>query len=213
MNTNNNQALESLSVNSEGKATTTAMLLCVAAVTCYLKVGREYCEVSLQPFYHTLVLLTLAIVTAFTLGCALHMVFIGDRSSRELRRDLNRQIAELISFVSHSLKRIRKLEADSLLSPSVRPSTTEDLNQVRRIVAAIGRRAEKVSNLLKTRDQLDLIDASDLINQELEITENCMESLIGAEPIAPLAPEEWFHTVESMCNEIERDLLRVRIAA
>ncbi len=94
-----------------GKGTVLAMLLCIAAITAYLKVGRVWIEANVPHFYGSIVLLMLAVITVFTLGCALHMIFIGDKSGRELRKDIKRQTDELYRFIASTDKRIHELEA------------------------------------------------------------------------------------------------------
>ena len=71
-----------------GKGTTWSMLFCLCAITLYLKGGNELLDAYVPLRYHTPILLTLAILTFFTLGCALHMIFLGEKSVPELRKSL-----------------------------------------------------------------------------------------------------------------------------
>ena len=171
-------------------------------------------DLNVQPYYHKVILLTFAIITLFTFGCALHMIFVGDRSARELRRDIQKQIALLTSFVVSETRRLQKLEGELLPHTAlIRPRTFDSLNQARRILAAIARRINEINRLLATKNEYDLMDAHEILNRRLVVTENALESLIGAEPLPPLEREAWIGTIEAMCHAIEADLLHVRLAA
>ncbi|MCB0324684.1 MAG: hypothetical protein KDD69_13975 [Bdellovibrionales bacterium] len=201
---------ERLRCDEAGKGTVWAMLLCIAAITAYLKGGQIWLTAHLSPFHHILLLLTVGVITLFTVGCALHMVLVGDKSRRELRKDLKRQIDELYSFVAESQTRIQELETRTMRHAGViRPRGINSLGAARRIVAAIRRRADEVNALLSTRNKYDLIDAHELLCQELDVTENAVDSLIGADPIPTLRPEEWLPTVSSLCEQVDAEIERV----
>jgi hypothetical protein len=203
-------AAPALLADETGKGTVLAMLFCIAVIGAYIKVGRVWLDANVPPFYATILLLMIGVITLFTLGCALHMIFIGDKSGRELRRDLKKQTDQLYSFVAESEKKIHSLEAETIQHAGyIRPSGITSLNSARRIVAAIGRRADEVNKLLASRSKYDLIDAHELLNQPLRIVENAMDSLIGSDPIPPLDPADWFQTVEGLCENIGAELQRV----
>lgn len=197
-----------------GSATLWAMLFCTASLIAYLKIGRAFLDTHVPPFYHLLIVLTLAIVTIFTLGCSIHMIFMGDKSTRYLRRDLLKQTEELARFVIQSKKRIRDYEAEALRQAgNIRPHCLDCIGQARRIVNALGRRGDEVRKLLATRNKLDLIDAHGLLRKELVITENCMDSLIGMDPLPAVPADEWFSTVENLCEQIDMGFKRLKAAA
>ncbi len=212
MNAQNNQ---NEFVNEEsGKGTVLAMLICIGAITAYLKVGQIWIEANLPEFYGGLVVQMLAVITVFTLGCALHMLFIGDKSGRELKKDLKKQISELYHFVSDVEKRISDLESTTMThAGAIRPNGITSLTTARRIARAIARRADDVSTLLTSRNKYNLIDAHELLSKPLRVTENAMDALIGADPIPALEPEEWFQTVEALCDQTDEEIERVAVAA
>lgn len=198
----------------DGKGTVLAMLLCIGAITAYLKVGRLWLDANIPHFYGNIILLMLAVVTLFTLGCALHMIFIGDKSGRELRKDLKRQTSELYEFVRASEERIEELESNTVhYAGVIRPSGITSLSTARRIVSAIARRADEVNKLVASKNKYNLIDAHDLLNRPLRVGENAMDSLIGADPIPPLDPEVWFQTVDELCEKTGQEIERVAEAA
>lgn len=212
MNANNSKATisEFLIENEAGKGTVWSMLFCTIAIGAYLKVGRAWLLEHAAPFHHSVLVLTVGIITIFTLGCALHMIFVGDKSARQLRRDLKRQVEELNQYVAASQKRIQEIETRVVHHVGViRPYAINSLGSARRITNAIKRRAAEVSDLLASRSRYDLIDAHELLMADLDVRESAVESLIGSDPLPRLAPEEWLPNVEHHCAIIEQELERI----
>lgn len=188
------------------------MVACLAVIAFYLKYGKAYLDSNLAPFYHNLIVLTLAMATVFTVGCVLHMIFIGDRSARELRSELRKKNEAAAVFIAYAQKRICELHPEVLRHVShIRPRSMENISQARRIIHALNQRTEEIRALLASNDKIDIIDAHELLGQPLIIVENCVNSLIGAEPLPPIEADQVISTVEQMFEEIEADLKRIAI--
>ncbi len=193
-----------------GRGTTWALFFCLAATIWYLKIGQPFFAEHLAPIHHTLVLITLGIIVLFTIGCCLQMILMGDKTNGQLRRDLRRQVQELEAFVNDSTKQIREYEALALQNVRcIRPGCLNAIGNNRRIISALQKRALDIRTLLASRNQIDLIDAYELLNQNLEVVENCVDTLIGADPIPPIEPNKWLATVEALFKQIDGDLQRI----
>jgi hypothetical protein len=202
----------SVIIGEAGKGTTWAMVFCLGVIAAYLKYGKNYLDANINPFYHNLLVLTLAVVTVFTVGCVLHMIFIGDKSDRELCRDLRRQNDELFKFIAGSQTRLCELQSAALrCSGLIRPHNLENINQLRRIINALHQRCIHIRGLLSSRDKIDLIDAHELLSEPLTVIEDCMSSLIGSNPIPPISADEVVSTIETLTHEIETDLRRIEL--
>jgi hypothetical protein len=211
-NKNISSELFSIILGEAGKGTTWAMVFCLGIIAAYLNYGKSYLDANINPFYHDLLVLTLAVVTVFTVGCVLHMIFIGDKSDRELRRDLRRQNDEVFKFIASSQTRLCELQSAALrCSGLIRPHNLENINQLRRIISALHQRCIHIRDLLVSKDKIDLIDAHELLSEPLTIIEDCISSLIGSNPIAPIPSDEVVSTIETLTHEVETDLRRIEL--
>ena len=194
-------------VSSEsGKAISWAILLSAGIAGAYLNGGREYLEKALPPFYHMMVLMGLAFVCIASLGCGLHLFFLGGSSTRELKRTLKGQNDALLQLIRESDALIRGMETDlGRCALKLSPRGLDCLAMGRRVVRALDRRATEIDELLSTSSHIDLIDAEELSRKKLIISENAMDSLIGSDPVPPLAPEEWVPSLKRVFTEIENE--------
>lgn len=196
--------------NQAGKTETWVMLLCLIGVGAYLKIGRELFSEHLSPIYHILIVATLIVVTLFTLGCVLNLIVLGDKSKRDQIKDLQKQLAELRSYVDASRGRIGSLEGQTKVNRKLmKPRSVECLLQANRILNAMERRTVEIEQLAITKKTLDLIDAYGLLQSDLVITEDCTNALITANPIPPLSPNEWFKTVDALLGQVDNELERL----
>ena len=200
-----------ISIRDEfGKSTLWAMLLCIFTLGYYLKSGRAFLEASMPPYYHTIIILMLAVVTIFTVGCSIQMMLAGDPSNGTLKRKMRAELEEYSSFIDNSVMRIRDLEQGTLNhSQRVSPRAIDSLALAKRILNAMQTRVRDINELIERGSQLDLIDAHELFEKDLEIVENCLDSLIGADPVPPLKPDSWVETVEGLILTIDNEMQRV----
>ncbi len=197
---------------SSNSGTTWAMLLCFALIGFYLTHGKQYLNTSVHPFYHILIVSTLAIITIFTLGCVLHMLLIGDKPIDELAHELQQQNNDLLDYATHTHYRLKELErAVKQNIALIRPRSAESLSQLRRIITALAQRTETVKQLLLTDNNINIISAHELLTSDLVISEHCLHSLIPDSPLAPIKADQLLASIESMIHEIETDLRRVEL--
>lgn len=196
--------------SESGKAISWAILLCAAVAGTYLNGGREYLEANLPPFYHMMVLMGGAFVCIASLGCGIHLLLLGGKSDRELRKTIRTQNDTLLQLVRESDALIRGMETDlgrCTLKMSARG--LDCLAMARRINKALDRRTQEIEELLGTRDSIDLIDAEELSRKKLIIADNAMDSLVGSDPVPPLAPEEWVPSMKRLFAEIEAEKKKI----
>jgi hypothetical protein len=191
----------------EGKGTVWAMLLCTMVTAFYLKGGKALVDSHIDPTFHLILIMIFAVITVFTIGCAIHMIFVGDRSNRELKRELVEQSDAIDNFIAAAQTKIRTFETQALhYSGVIRPQALEKVGYVRRIINALQRRNEAIKQLLSSQNAASLFDAYELSCKKLEIVENALDSLIGASPVPPIEAGEWFLVIEQAFDEIEIDL-------
>ena len=202
---NRNDILES----EHGAGTFLAMIFCLAAIFGYLKGGREYLVEHLDPIYHMVVVIGLVVIAMFTIGCTVHLMLKGDRSTRRLRREMQKETEELEKFVLFARGRLDYLDEEaSQQHAALRPQGKICLTMAKRIVNAIERRAHELNKLLVSKNKFDIIDAHELLHSKLEIVENCVDSLIAGDPIKPLPRSDWFNAVDRLISEVDVELER-----
>ncbi len=192
--------------SESGKALPWILILAAAAWGSYLKWGQPYVN-SLSPFYNQIAIVALAVSTIFALGCGCHLLAIGGKSNRVVRRNLRGVVSSLDQFIEESNSRIRQIETDlgrNLIS--LRPRTMDSLSTARRIIRPLTTTVSSARELVSSGTAVDLIDADELLSRKLVIVESAMDSLIGAEPVPPLSPDEWIPTISRLLEEVENEI-------
>jgi len=203
----NTNSDDSRPIGSEsGKAISWALLLCAAVAGAYYSGGKEYLEHNLSPFLQTLVIMCSGLVCLASLGCGLHLLFLGGRSNSELRVLIKEHNDTLVQLVREGTTLIQSVESGlGRCTLKLSPRGLDALSMARRLTHALQKRTEEISDLLATKSGADLIDADELLRKKLIISENAAETLIGADPVPPLAPEEWVSSLKRLFNDIENE--------
>ena len=152
----------------------------------------------------------LCTVIAFSLGYLIRSKLAGSSSNRQVFRELNSEVEQLENVILKAQERIKEIEArlpSNVLAMSGRG--LDCLGLVRKIVRAVEVRHKDVRELLKSRSRLDLIDAYDLLNKKLIITESAYDSLIDSDPIPAIDPKQVIPTIVKLLEEIESEVRRV----
>jgi hypothetical protein len=194
----------------EGKTTIWAMLISLVMIVGYIFVGQDFLLEHASPTLHALAVIIVAVVTIFSLGCGLHMALVGDRSDREIRRDIKNRVLELSDFVDFSRERITQFEGQAKFHMhAIRPIGLECLAQARRITNAIAERIAETNTLIHSSKTVDLIEADELMGKELILNSNSVNALIGTAPIPPIPKEEWIPTVSRLLDKVDIEIEKV----
>lgn len=198
----------SFSVNNEqGSATTISMIVSFTLVLSYILIGHSFLSEQVPPTVHGILAILLGLFTIFSLGCGMHMLCVGCRSNKQIRRDLRAQLIELGSFIDFTDEKISSLDDKVRFhSGAIRPIGRECLGHSKRILEALVERIREVNSLINSKNALDLIEADELIQQDLILNSNTLNSLIGTEPLPPISTEEWIPTVNRLLDKVEIEL-------
>ena len=197
-----------------GKTTVVAMTLSLGLITIYSLYGRSYLQAEFPIIINQIVLALLGVLSIFSLGFCFHMAIIGNHSHNDIRKEMRRRLVELGDFVDFTSEKIKKLDSTSRFHiHAIRPVGLESLSQSRRIVQAIALRVNQVNGLLNSNNALDLIDAEQLMERDLELSGNCVEMLIGTNPIEPIPIQECIPKVTGLLDRVSIEIRRLKIAA
>ncbi len=189
-----------------GKAISWAILLSLAVSGGLYYGGKEHLQHLLPPFFANLAVLGSGVICVFSLGCGLHLLFMGSKTNSELRRSLKAQQSALAHLVAEGDEIIRQTETDlSKCALKISSRGIDCLSMARRIIRALDRRLSEIDTFMGTGNAVDLIDADELFRKKLVIADNCLDALIGSDPIPPLAPEEWAPSLKRLFEEVEQE--------
>ncbi len=201
--------IQNLVRNEVGSINTVSMLLCIIAIAAYLKGGKEALEAQVPAFYHILLLILLGVVTIFTVGCELHVLLLGEKSARQIRRELSRQLKRLARFTKSSRERINAIEGRAEYTAGLlRPNAYENMSHLKQLLTGLERRITKVHGLIQSNKKQDVYEAASLIGAELSPFESCTDSLIDSRPLPPLEADQWIPTVEQLLSSLEFEAVR-----
>lgn len=200
--------------NESGKATVVAMSVSLCLIGIYALFGRSYLQASFPIIIDQIAFALLGVLSFFSLGFGFHMALVGDPSHKDVRKELRDRLVELGDFVDFTNDRIKEFESTSRFHiHAIRPIGLESLSQSRRIIQAMALRVNQVNVLLNSSHAIDLIEAEELISRDLELSENCVEALIGTNPIAPIPITECVPKVTGLLDRVAIEIERLQIAA
>ncbi len=194
-----------------GRLTVLAMIFCIVAIAGYLKVGQFILPKMLAPNQLTLLLLLVGTITLFTIGGVIHTILMGEKSPRQLRRELRRQIKLLSAFVAQTKERIADIEGQiGYRAGLFRPVAYDQLTQLRQLIFALERRVTEVEFLIASRRRKLLYRAAQVMGSDLFAVESCLDQLIDARPLPPMRSEEWIPNAERLLAIVEEESKRAQ---
>ncbi len=200
---------ESLAQCELGAGTTWAMLICTLGLFFYIRVGRAYFLLHFTPLYDSLATVTLILISLFTAGCSLHMMFIGEVSDRGLRehvRERAKKLEELAELVRTELALREQrvcLHNGSLGSIAIRALST-----TKRLSRALDLKVEQLHGMLSKPSGQRLAAAFELLESPLETDSDCYTQLIVGDPIAPIPRDELLPTIRELFRDIDTSFAR-----
>lgn len=189
-----------------GKAGVIA-LLAIAAIGFYVKIGFHYFGEGKHPVIYASIVIILGVIAVFAGGYSIHMRAMGAKPKKHVLRELQTRLTDLEELLKETRTRIKYFEeVMSVRANSMTRRGTDCLSLLKKLSGALDGRLFEVKRLLATKNQFDMMDAFELIRQRLIVNENCLESLIDAEPIPALEPYEWEPTITKLLDQIEYEL-------
>lgn len=201
-------------IGETGKATVVAMLGSLTLIAIYAFFGRAYLQTEFPVIINQLVFALIGVLTTFSLGYGIHMALVGDKTDKQVKKEIRVRLIELGDFVDFANEKIKGFEYSSKFHiHAIRPIGLDSLSQSRRIIQALAMRVIQVNNLLNSKNVLKLIEAEELLETDLELSENCLETLIGSNPIAPIPLPQCVQRVTDLLDRVALEIDRLKIAA
>lgn len=206
---NNNSTVFSPAKGERGAMTSVCMLLCILAIVTYIRFGRDILTQAYSLEIHLMIVSLLAVITLASVGCQIHMIIKGEKSPRQLKRILKRQLKDLSIATTTGLQRLSEIEKTlSWKSKTVRPIAFEHGSRAQELISRVIHRGREVESLLSRRNKGSIFAAADLISSPLAPFENSQETLIKARPLPTLDPEQWLPTLEQLLQATEFEVNR-----
>lgn len=183
----------------------------ILALVYYLRVGRYSDAFTQLPmFLHWSILCLIAIIGLFSILASLHLETLGAKSSRQVRKEVEKRVQEAEVILNNSYKNLEELESSMIVRERVMTRRGVDcLSIARKITLAIEKRLSQTYQLLRSRDKIELLEACELMREKLAIGTDCLDSLIDSDPIRPLVFYEWSPTLERLFEEIRGEIKKV----
>ena len=201
--------------NSEKGSISLLFLICSAGLTAYYYlVGRKELEGLLPQNIELVILALLSVITIFSLLYNLINIFSSSRSSKDIKKEMKSKLIELCEFTDFANERIAHYEEVSkFYVHEIRPIGLDSLSLAKRIVQSLVLRINQTNGLITSSNKFDLFEAEELIQADLELTDNCLENLIGAAPCEPIPMEICLEKVTSLLDRVDIELESVKRAA
>lgn len=155
-----------------------------------------------------------AMLSLFAILCMIHMKVIGGLTNRELKNEVMARLKKMEKLVWEAKYSISAYEA--VMVKRMNRMTRKGIDRfsiLKRLVRALEDRADEVRMLIAIEDSVSLMEAYELAEKRLSLSDNCYSSLIDTDPIAPLAPYEWESALKNLQADVEEELREVRLVA
>lgn len=141
-------------------------------------------------------------------------VAVDDPLVRTLMADIRSARDRLAWLVLKSKQRISVFESGMIEKLQRMTSTgVRSLIAAKRIVNALEERLQQLDGVLATNDPTRLNDAIECLRTPLLIPDDTLSSIMDAQPMPPLLPDDWERTLQSHLNNLGRrkELAQVRM--
>ena len=192
-----------------GSFNSLCMLFCILCIGFYLKGGRDIIASHYPTNIHYLIVAGIIVVSIFSIGCQLHIILLGEKTPRQLRRELGRQTKKLASLICYARERLSRIEQSAeYCSGLMRPIAYENAGHLRQLLNGLERRVLLVNDLVKTKKKRKIYEAAELMGSPLSTFENCTDSIIDTRPLPPMHTEQWMPTIEQLLSSLEFEAQR-----
>jgi len=183
----------------------TSILFLVSAVSLGLYISKYQPLVEdFNSMISKAILLILAIGIIFSFASILHSILSGSKSKKSFRKDARTKLDSLDELVIKSNERISKFEkALPKNTISISSEGLKRLGLVRTVLNSIEERINDVQRLLLTKNSIDLIDACDLLERDIQPGSNRMESVLDSAQMPAIEMANVENTVNRLIEEIE----------
>lgn len=184
-------------------------LIFVISATCMALYWFQFGEtiVSSSPAMALAIIGILSVAILFTSAYFIRGLFgDGFSFSSKLRNELQTQVGELHSFIDSSTKRLGDAKA-SLDSRSLVPSVkmSENISLSKDLLHMLKGRCEDVERLMFSGDQIDLIDASELLEAKLLSSASRIEKLVTVPEYANKTIPEVLENIRISVGRVESE--------
>ncbi len=201
--------------NNEKGSISLLFLISSASLTMYyLLFGRNKLEGLLPQNIEFVILALLIVITIFSLFYNLMNIFSSSQSSNDIKKEMTNRLIELSEFVDFANERISHYdEVSKFYVHEIRPIGLDSLSLAKRIVQSLVLRINQTNGLVRSPNKFDLFEAEELIQADLELTDNCLDNLIGAAPCEPIPIDICLEKVSSLLDRVDIELESVKQAA
>lgn len=158
------------------------------------------------------ILLMAAVLCIVAMGYCIYLLKVLDKNvhnsnSSKIYSEIYAHVEDLQKAVEDTSSRIKKCE-NALGNHFFENSKTSvsDLAAVRKIISAVKLRRDEIIKLINVNKNKNLVDARQLIRQEIIVKEDIMNSVIDAREIPPINPSILKSFLAEVLTRIECDL-------
>ncbi len=200
--------------NQNGKVNILFLILSASATYYYATEGRQKIESFLPDYLGLVILALLIVITVFSAFYSIFKLFSKTRSSKDIRNDIKDTLLDLSEFVDFANDRINYYdETSKFYKHEIKPIGIDSLSLAKRVIQCLAIRINQTNDLVLSSNKFDLFEAEELIQADLELTDNCVENLIGSAPCEPIPIEICIEKVSSLLDRVDVEIQSVKKAA
>jgi len=164
--------------------------------------------ISADPHLALILLSILTVVAIFSSSFFIAgLVGLGFRSDRSLRRDLKNKVADIHKFIDNSNMHLGRVRTEAGFFDIALPTQThETIARTKGLLSQLKQRCEDVDRLMFSGDQIDLVDAGELLEAKMYSTKDRLNSLIVDPKFSDKTVSEVRENIAVLLKQINEDL-------
>ncbi len=182
----------------------------IVCVLLFLHYGHELLGSYDHPVIFGAIVAILTLISAFSLGCAVHLRAIGGKPLSKLYEEIVSQAKAYDQLLIEAKAMIAELTPLMANHTGVVSRRAVDcLSIAKKIIAALEARLEEVASLLQSQKQQDIIEAYELMSKNLAVTDTRYDTLIDSDPIPAFEASDIGPTLSRLVQAIHTELRKV----
>ena len=155
----------------------------ILAIVYFTKEGYKLLGPTVHPILYWAILGIITVFTVVMMGSSIHLRSLGWKSKRALRRELVSKTKRLELAIVENTRRIAELE-DQLAARqgAITKKGTDGFALIKKVLSELEQRYKKVRTGIADGSTVSLIEAYEILHQDVCLSNDCMHTLIDCDP-------------------------------
>lgn len=196
--------------NEAGSSTSLCLLISLLLVLA-LEANWDTLLSELDFVYKISITASIGIFVFFSILLGFYSVFSGEKSTRQLKREVIKESRKLDILVNEADTAIKNLEKQLRIATGIMtPTGFKELNKLKAMIHSIQSRSHRTKSLLKSKDHDQVVEAYNVFFSNIGENEDAVNSLILDDNLEPCSYEQIPKELSKSIRIVEESLPKRR---